>query len=528
MLRDYQRAAADAALTFHKYKNEPAIIVIPTGGGKTHVIAEIARYYKEQGKRVAVIAHRKELLEQSGSKFDFDFGYYSASLGESDLESDIVIAGIQSIYNKDFEPFDVIIVDECHRIPHNTEGQYWQFIKSSPDAKIIGFTATPYRLKGGKLGWGEEIYNIPYEYLKEQGYLSKITNKVKNSPDLSKIEIIAGDYKEDTLAEYMSSPELIELAVKNIIAYGAYRYSVIIFCVNKIHCNLLHDSMKVNGLQSMVITGDSSDKDRREAITDFKEGRLRYLINCQIFTEGFDAPCTDMIVMLRPTKSKALFEQMCGRGVRIFEGKEDCFLLDMAGNLEEHDGYGNPYYEKSKKEVVPRKGRICPACEAFVQPKGKDCPECGYVFEKIESKKVDHSFCANVDDDAVFSRIKSYNVTEVLYREHRSKSGNISIRVDYVVMGYKYGVISEYLSVYHENDWVRNKAYKFYESRGHKIANDTKEYDMDALLWHAERMNKPSVIKVDHSDKFPRIVEYEWNTNKQIPQPIELEDEIKF
>lgn len=525
ILREYQLAAVNAALNWIKYKDIPSIIVLPTGAGKSLVMAALAEKFCEEGHKVLVIAHRKELLQQFSGKLSIPFGFYSASIGEKKLDLPITVASIQSITNVENLPkYQRIIIDEAHRISNNEEGQYWDIIKRNPEAKICTLTATPYRLKGGKLGWGEEIYSIPYEYLVSQGYLSKLTNKVKDVPSLDGVEIVAGDYKEDTLAQFMSDPKLIEAAVRNIITYGTYRYSVIIFCVNKAHCNLMYDAMKRNGLQSMVVTGDTPDAERGQAIEDFKEGRLRYLINCQIFTEGFDAPCTDMVVLLRPTKSKALFEQMCGRGVRIFEGKEDCFLLDMAGNLEEHDGYGSPYHEKSRKESIPKKGRLCPACEAFVKPKGLECPECGYIFEKIQDRLASHDYNANIDGETTFTKTKKHNVRDVLYREHRSKKGSVSLRVDYVVSGYKYGVISEWLSVYHENDWVRNKAYKFFNERDYLLGSDTKEYTMEHILWHAERLKRPSAITVDHSEKFPRIIHYEWEDKK--PESESLQQDI--
>ena len=775
MLRDYQQYAVDTAINFAKYRDEPAIVVIPTGGGKSHIIAKLAEHYKAEGKRVAVIAHRKELLEQNGSKLNVDFGYYSASLGGDDLDSDIILAGVASIYNKDFKPFDVILYDECfvagtliktkdgdkdiscvkendlvlcatgynrvistfskkannlyeiklssgntikctgnhpffteegwtearylgeganlyseeklcelwggyfpkekpsllrveknkillqllceeirkpndehciceenvrnlkedrtqaykkngewnrfnntstthiryiakrvdsrisnshlskawhglssllqngfskfrkndcdrnrwgkslweekdfryekgqifdfvrvesitpykctgvervynigveghpsyfangvlvhncQHLPNNKMGQGWAFIDKSPQAKLIGFTATPYRLAGGKLNWGKIVYTITYAELLERGFLTKITNKSSGNLDLSEIDIVAGDYSEAMLSEYMSDPVLIEAAVKNIISYGAGREYILIFCVTVVHAKILTECMQKNGLQSFCIDGKTPKAEREQAIKDFKEGRLKHLINVQVFTEGFDAPELDMIVCLRPTKSKALWEQILGRGVRIAEGKKDCLLVDMAGNLMEHGGIGTPYHEKAKNERELPKGKICPQCEGFTKTSARECPDCGFQFPEPETKQANHDDTANMYSSAVYKSIERYAVRGVVYREHTNKkNGNVSLRVDYIIPEVKYGVVSEWLSVHHDNDFVRNKAFKFFEERGCKPPIDTKSLGMELLIEMAQGLKKPTFITVDSSDKFPRITHYEY------------------
>ena len=526
-LRNYQQAAVMAAKNWIKYQDKAAIIDLPTGSGKSHVIAAIADWCKEEKLRVAIIAHRKELLEQNGSKLSSDFGIYSASLGGDDLESDITIAGIQSIYNKDFEPFQVILIDECHRVCNKNskgegEGQYWQFLNASPKAKVMGFTATPYRLKGGKLSWGEVIYSVPYSLLQEQGYLCKITNKIKGKIDLSTIPLVAGDYNEALLSEYMSDPALIAEAVRNIIAYSMDREAVIIFCVTVAHAVLLTAEMQRNGLQSFCLTGSTPDAERTQVIKDFREGRLKYLLNVMVLTEGFDAPNIDMIVCLRATKSKALWEQMLGRSCRNHLNKENALLIDMSGNLEEHGGIGTPYHEKAKGEKPEPKGKICPQCESFVPPTIRECPDCGFQFPEPEKRKASHGIEANITTSAVFEATETHTVKDVIYRQHTSKkTGGVSVRVDYVC-NVKYGSISEWLPVHSGSDWARNKAFKFFEERGHKLGNDTKEYTIDDLLWHCQHLKKPVKITVDNSKQLPEVVNYEWESNDKIEPEIEL------
>lgn len=521
MLRDYQQAAVDAAISWHKYKDTPAIIDIATGGGKTHVISALVEHCYKLGQRVCVLAHRKELLEQNGNKLTVPFSFYSASVGGNrDINAQIVVAGIQSIHDKmsaDVAPFNVIIVDECHRMPNNDEmGQYWRFIGDNAGCRLVGLTATPFRLSGGAISWGNVVYEAKYPMLLKMGHVSPITNKVKNTPDLSNIKIIAGDFNSEQLSSVMESPELIDHAVRNIIGFGADRDSILIFCVSVDHARLLTNAMQRNGLESGMVSGETSKQERDSILSDFKSGRLRHLLNCEILLEGFDAPNVDMIVCLRPTKSKALHEQMLGRGVRLYNGKESCLLIDMAGNLMEHGALGTPYREKSKREVEKKHGRICPECESFNKVTAKECSDCGYIFLKDEPPKASHESAADMQSDMSYSTMVDYIVTGATYREHKNKKGAKSLRVDYVCPDAKYGTISEWLSPWHENEWVRGKAHKFFKDRGKDIYGDIQQYSMEDLLFFATSYLKtPSKITVDHSGEFPRIKGYVYDENRK-------------
>lgn len=529
-LRHYQQDAVDSAKNWIKYERKPAILVLPTGAGKSIIIAKISEWCKENNKRVCVVAHRQELLVQNGNKINTNFTFFSAGIGECDAESDIVMAGIQSIYNKDFTAFDVIIADECHRLANNIDmGQYWHFIKKSPNAILLGLTATPYRLQGGKLSWGEIIYNIPHKQLEDEGYLCRITNKIKASLDLTNIKLVAGEYNEAMLAEYMSDPALIDAAVKNIMAYGEDRHSILIFTVTVAHGKLLEEAMQRNGLQSFMVSGGTPQAEREQAVKDFKDRKLKHLINCQIYIEGFDAPNVDMLVCLRPTKSKSLWEQMLGRGVRLFDDKENCLLIDMAGNLEEHGGIGTPFFEKSKKEQDKPKGKICPSCESFVTPTTRQCPDCSFHFPEPEKKQASHEYDADFKSGTVFNPLVTYNVQGVIYRQHiKQKTGSISLRVDYVVPEVKYGVISEWIGTTHEDakkkEWMQGKLKAFFKKRGYDLPSPVDSYAMDDLISIANReLEKPSKITVDNSKQFPEIRNYSFE-----PKEVILDDFIPF
>jgi len=512
MLRQYQKDACNAVVSWFNYHDTPAIVVVATGGGKSHIIASLADYYAKSA-RVLIIAHRKELLQQTGEKITSDVGFYSASLGEKDISKQITVAGIQSVYDV-VSDWDYIFVDECQFLSNNTDdGMYWKLIKNHPAAKICGFTATPYRLKGGKLGWGDIIYEINYPALLAMDYLAPISNKLLMDcvPNLDGVEVKLGDYVESQLAEVMEDPALIEAAIKAIMAYGANRHSCLIFTVSVRHGDLLRDALRLNGIESVMISGKSSDTERAEAVAQFKHeyGNVRYLINCEIFLVGFDAPNVDAIFCLRPTKSKALWEQMMGRGVRKAEGKTNCLLIDMAGNLAEHGGMGEPYYEKARKESKQNKGKICPECEEYTKPLAKECPDCGYVFPEAETAKVAHEYQADTKEYKLGGDICDYDVTDVEYKFKTSKKGSRMIVASYRCGFGKYGTVADFLLPYHEQGFLRDKVKKFFKERGNEIG-DPKEYSEDDLLWHCEKLNAPVKITVDHREEFPRIIHYHW------------------
>ena len=189
-----------------------------------------------------------------------------------------------------------------------------------------------------------------------------------------------GDYQEAAINKVMTDPELVTQSLKRIIGYGEKRKSVLIFCVSIEHCNIIRMALLENGIVAGIVTGETDKAEREEILSDFKDGKLEYLINCEVLTTGFDATNIDTIICLRPTKSKSLFEQIVGRGVRKAEGKDDCLLVDMGGNLAEHGAIGSPLIMKEKKkkdEPEEAKSRICPECEEFCPPASKSCPDCG-------------------------------------------------------------------------------------------------------------------------------------------------------
>lgn len=389
-LRPYQ-AEALAALDEH-LRNKPTnpCVVIPTGGGKSFIMAEAVRRWKESYPpfRCIVLAHRKELVDQNSKEFlgiapEADVGIYAAGLGRHDTGHTITFAGIDSVYNKAgwFAPFDVIVVDEAHRIPVKGEGKYRTFIdecrRYNTNIRVIGFTATPFRLGSGPVCHKDYVLNeIAYEAnvgdLIRDGYLCPLRSKVSaSSPDLSRVRKTGGDYNGRQLSEEMQKDDLVERAVSDALFHldTEGRRCCVWFCVDIDHARAVESAVSLRGESCVSVTGKTSEEQRDAAVEGFRNGRFRHILNVNVFTEGFNVKQVDAVVLLRPTLSKGLYAQMVGRGLRTHPDKEDCLVLDYAHCIETHGPIdcldaGSVAVEVCGgcREVFPRGMRICPRC----------------------------------------------------------------------------------------------------------------------------------------------------------------------
>lgn len=525
-LREYQESVVKACAAWIKYRaGVHGYVTSPGGSGKSIMIAKVAEFCYDSGFAVLILARSEKLLTQNKAKLSDNYqphiGIYCAGLDEKDLSKPITIASIQSLAGADImgalEGKRLIcLVDECDEISPDSddESQYWTLFNALGNPQIIGFTATPFRTKSGKINWGEEIINIPIKPLIDKKYLVPPTNKVGAAPDLSGVKVTLGEYAQGELEDIFLEPELLFNSIQKIKTYSQQRNSVLIFCQSLKHADILAHNMELNGMPCVTVDG-KTDKDKLSAILgEFSHRKFKYLLNCNLLTVGYDMPSIDMIAVVRSTMSKRLWEQMLYRGTRLYEGKTDFLVLDMGSNFATHGALGSPYLEKGTKETKRAMGRVCPSCETFVPVTAKCCTDCGYEFLKEEPRKINHSYDVDMESEAVYSQpVTEYQVSEVIYRIHTNRKTQAkSLRVDYVCSG-GYGIVSEWLSAWHENDWVRNKVATFFRQRGYTLGSDSNSYSEDDLLWHANNLKKPVRIVVDHSEKFPRVKDYIYEEN---------------
>jgi DNA repair protein RadD len=402
LLRGYQREAVDSAWNSIRERQAHPLIVAPTGSGKSVIIAEIVRdaWERWQGRSI-VLCHRKELIEQNAEKIrallpGIEVGIYSAGLKRRDRKEPVIVAGIQSVYQSayDLGQRHLCIVDECHLIAPHDGSRYQVFFRSlktaNPKLRLIGLTATPFRTGEGEVTEGGLLTEICYEAsigkLIDDGYLSPVVNRSgEQEVDLSQVGTRNGDYIPAQLEDAFLAGDLVSDAVRQIAEATESRRSVLVFCCGIRHAESVLDALKKITDSAMLIVGDTPPMLRASAIERFRSGELKYLVNVDVLTTGFDAPNTDAIAVLRATKSAGLFAQIVGRGFRIAAGKRDCLILDFGGNIERHGCLDDPLYgrlvkRREEQEAGEMPTKECPFCEATNPIAARTCEACGHVL----------------------------------------------------------------------------------------------------------------------------------------------------
>lgn len=531
ILRPYQREAIDGLYSWFANSEGNPLLVLPTASGKSVIqatfVKEAIGHYP--ATRILLVSHVKELLEQNVTKLidvwpEAPVGIYSAGLGRREVGYQITVAGIQSVHSRALElgMFDLVLVDEAHLIPPSGDGMYRKFMaaqrKISANVKIIGMTATHYRMKTGLLHEGENAlfdgiaYEIGVRRLIDEGYLSHLISKngiVK--ADLSGVGTRGGEFIPGQLAQAMDKEALTRAAIDEVMRLCEGRRSWLLFCTGVEHARHVAEEIRGRGITCGVVTGDTPDHERAWLLAEFKAGRLRAMTNCDVLTTGFDAPCVDALIMLRPTKSTGLYVQIVGRGMRVSPGKENCLVLDFAGNIERHGPIDEiKVRSKAKADESSTSGapvKECPQCQSLVPISVMICPDCGHAW----AQKPSHE--ATASDADILSRrfkpqIEEFKVTGVSYRLHQKVGRPDSVRVDYQCGLHKF---SEWVFFSHTG-FARTKAERWFNQRCPDpkftaLPGDTQQF----LDWvnGGLQMIAPTSIKVNLSGKYEEIVGFE-------------------
>ncbi|MDH4574450.1 DEAD/DEAH box helicase [Salinicola acroporae] len=403
-LRPYQRQAVDNVIEHFRLSDDPAVVVLPTGSGKSLVIAELARLARG---RVLVLAHVRELVEQNHAKYlayGLEADIYSAGLKRKESELQVVFGSVQSVVNglDDFTSgeFTLLVIDECHRLSiskealargaGNTEDDrrrsvstYERVIarlrEARPNLKVLGLTATPYRLGEGFLYHrhyhgmvkGPEdaffrdcVFEQPLRVMVRQGYLAE-PRRIDGALafyDFSRLTPQRnGQFAERDLDGVVRGNRATPRIVDDVIERARDRQGVMIFAATVAHAEEVLGLLP--GEESALVTGATPGPERERLIAAFKARELKYLVNVAVLTTGFDAPHVDVIAILRPTESVGLYQQIVGRGLRLSPGKTDCLILDYAGNPWEL--------------YAPEIAQARPDGES--EPVQVECPECGFA-----------------------------------------------------------------------------------------------------------------------------------------------------
>ncbi len=540
-LRDYQQAAVNAVYDYLRTKDGNPCVVLPTGSGKTPVLSTICHdAAKKWDGRVLVLAHVKELLEQSANTLrriapDLPVGVYSAGLNSRDTNESVIVAGIQSVYTRAQElgHFDLIIVDESHLLPPDGEGMYQTFLTAmreiNPYIRLIGLTATPYRMKSGLLCGPENLlhdicYEVGVKQLIDEKYLCPLKTKGGRSKvDCSNLHIRAGEFISSEVEELMDNADLVASACREIIMQTQNRHSVLIFAASVTHAGHVKETVqKYSGCECGLVTGDTPSAERETLLKRFKGEKvdknlfgdalpqLKFLVNVNVLTTGFDAPNVDCVVLLRPTASPGLYYQMTGRGFRLHVSKQDCLVLDYGGNILRHgpiDAICVRDGREGQKGVTPM--RECPECQSILHAAVKICPDCGYVFPEPEATKHE----TEASEAGILSggmEDTEYDVMDVFYSVHTKKGADDwtpkTMRIEYRVGFNQY--YSEWVCPEHDG-WARKRFEKWWLERSNDPLPETAQEAVD--IASAGGLAAPLIITVRRipGEKFDRIIKCE-------------------
>lgn len=368
-LRPYQLEAV-SAIEQRLEADRATLLVLATGTGKTTVFSEVIRRTAARGGRSLVLAHRTELIEQAAERivsFGLDVGTEQAEQRAG--RHSVVVASVQTLQRKRLrrwrpDHFELVVVDECH---HAAARSYRNIIDHFAAAKVLGVTATPDR--GDGKGLRSLFDSVAYRYEIGEGirdgWLSPITaNRViVEGLDLSAVRTTAGDLNQGDLDLAMRAPEAVHGVAEPLVKLSGDRQTLA-FTVTVEHARALADA--VNDLApdtAVALDGTSTREHRARVLARYHAGDIRVLFNCALFTEGFDAPATSCVAIARPTKSRALYAQMVGRGTRLAAGKTNCLILDFAGIAGKHNLIGpadvlagDPLDDDTRAELETRLG----------------------------------------------------------------------------------------------------------------------------------------------------------------------------
>ena len=398
-LRPYQQQVVNDTYNQIRQGERKILIFAPTGAGKTIIVTKIVADAVSRTRKVLFVVHREILIGQTAQKFSsagLKCGFIKSGWQEN-IDAPVQIASVQTLAKRESwkqVKFELIVFDECHLVAFSSICRQMRE-KILPKAIYLGLTATPWRLsKQESLG---DIYSalvcapMPNTLIKS-GFLVKPSYYGLNSKiELSEVDLVSGDYNLNQLSISYDRPELIE-QVCQCWCQLAYKRPTIAFAVKVSHAENIVKAFRERDISSAVVSGNTPISQRTELYQKLTCGELMVLASCNALSEGFDVPKVSCVILARPTKSKALYFQQVGRGLRLAENKDDCLVLDQSGNVIEHgfvEDLEEVLLETTSGDALTKKGKaplkICPldkgGCGAYVASVVLKCPHCQDNFD---------------------------------------------------------------------------------------------------------------------------------------------------
>lgn len=528
-LRPYQRAAIDAIYRYFETHDGNPLVVAPTGAGKSIIQAafqqEVMSRWGDQ--RLLLLTHVKELLEQNGAKLlelwpDAPLGFYSAGMRRRDTFLPLTMASIQSVHKRaeEFGHVDLVIIDEAHLVPTKSATMYRRFLDDlrtvNPHLRVIGMTATPFRLDQGFLHRGDGAlftdiaYDIPITRLIAEGHLvPPVTLGGVRKIDMDGVKSRGGEFVARDLVAAVNADGLLDATLRETVEHGKERRCWLLFCPSvEIAQDAAERLTALTSEKCVCLHGGTPKLEREQIINDIRAGQVRAVTNCDVLTTGFDAPIVDMIVFLRPTKSTALYIQMVGRGLRTHPGKENCLVLDFAGNVARHgpvDAVDVTSERATAGASGAPQGKECPRCQAVVSVFAREC-DCGHKWpigtpiDKLTQASRDAILTSQIEPEWL-------DVNSVTYRIHEKPGRPDSLRVNYLC---GMTMHSEWVCIEH-GGFAERKARQWFDQR-------TIEWPETTSRAFNERHSypTPSAICIRKRGRYTEIIDYRFTRTTSV------------
>lgn len=535
----YQYEASDSIFNyFASGKTGNPLVAMPTGTGKSIVIAlfleTVFRQYPRQ--KILCLTHVKELIVQNYNKLmalwpNAPAGVNSAGLRQRDTMHPIIFAAIASVakYAAQFGHVDLVMIDEAHLVSPTEDTMYRALLKDlkaiNPYLKVIGFTASPWRMGLGKLTEGGLFTDFCFDIthmdafnrLIHEGYLCPlIPKKTQTILDVDGVHMRGGEFIAGELQRAVDRDELTERACREAIETAGDRHHWLTFCAGVEHAQHTADILNSLGVSAIAIHSKMGDTERDQGIAAWKAGHFQCAVNNNVLTTGIDFPAIDLILMLRPTASTPLWVQMLGRGTRPvyapgfdisdftqrmeaieLGGKRNCLVLDYAGNTRRLGPINDPVIPRKRGEKTGDAPiKLCDRCGMYNHASVRVCESCGYEFPFITKLKQNASTDELIKGE--LPQVEVYKVDHITYSRHDKVNSYPSIRVSYYC-GLR--CFKEFVCLEHEH-YIGRKARAWWQERSDIEVPDS----VDDAITVIDQVKTPTHLRVWINKKYPEIL----------------------
>jgi DNA repair protein RadD len=526
----FQDEAVDATFAAFGRPDTHPVIAMPTGTGKSVVIAKTIRrlMLNWPTQRPLMLTHDARLIEQNCQRLRdlwpaAPVGIYSADLGMRDAHMPIVMGGVKSVLNAIdlIGRRTIVLVDEAHMLSPEEDSMYQQVYRSllvkNPHVIFVGYSATIFRMKMGLITSEGGLFNhVAYDLtgvenfnrLIAEGYLAPLVPRPTSvSLDLSDVGISKGEFKPGELEK--AEAAVLEKALNEVCYFGQDRRAWMVFTAGIKNAETAAAILNGWGIPSAAV--HSKKKDNDKIIEAYKRGELRCIVNNNMLTTGFDHRPVDLIGMLRATMSPGLWVQMLGRGTRVSPetGKTNCLVLDFANNAPRLGPINDPRIPRKKGEAtgeVPIK--ICPKCGVYNHASYRYCGRvpypsaegCGFEFPAKEKIEASAGFVPLIRDDKFI--VERFKVDGVFYSQHEKEGSPPMLKVIYAC-GLR--SFSELVMLEHSG-YPNDLAQNWWKQRH----NETAPLTVRTALERKRELREPQFIRVHTNANFPKILSHEF------------------